>query len=155
MAMAPLSPADAEVALRTFPRRWRSLLGSLDPDDPDTEVRLRQEGPDGRSALGAASEAADALEVADGHLRKAVSSDRPSLQRTGAPTETSLDASLGRIDVAAPVLADTVASIASGDLDRQAELDGSTVTVRSLLSDVVQQVADLLRAGDRALHTRS
>lgn len=153
--MAPLSPADAEVALRTFPRRWRSLLGGLDPDDPDTEVRLRQTGPDGRSALTAASEAAAALEEADGHLRKAVSSDRPSLHHAGAPTETALEDALGRIDAAAPVLAHTVGSIASGDLDRQAELDGRTVSIRSLVSDVVQQVADLLRSADRALHTRS
>ena len=152
--MAPLSPGDAEVALRSFPRRWRSLLGGLDPDDPDTEVRLRQVGPDGRSALVAASEAAAALEVADGHLRKAVSSDRPSLQRPDAPAEVALDDALGRIDAAAPVLAARVASIASGDLDRQADLAGRTVTVRSLLSDVVQQVADLLRAADRALRTR-
>ena len=153
--MAPLSPADAEVALRTFPRRWRSLLGGLDPDDPDTEVRLRQVGPDGRSALGAASEAAAALEVADGHLRKAVSSDRPSLRRTEGAADPALADALGRIDAAAPVLAATVASIATGDLDRQAELDGRTVSVRSLVSDVVQQVADLLRSADRALHTRT
>lgn len=156
--MSPLSPADAEVALRTFPRRWRTLLGSLDPDDPDdpdTEVRLNRAGPDGRSALGAAAEAAAILEVADGQVRRALHSDRPDLLPGGAPVATSLDEALDRIEAAAPALATTVAGIAAGDLDRAATVAGRTVDVRTMVSDAVQQVADRLRSADRAVRTRS
>ncbi len=153
--MAPLSPADAEVALRTFPRRWRALLAGLDPDDPDTEVRLRHVGPDGLSAVGAATEAAVALEFAQGRVRRAVSSDRPTLDAGGEPGELPLAEALDRIEAGAPALATTIAAVAVGDLDRQADLAGRTVSVRSLVSDVVQHVADLLRSADRALHTRS
>ena len=153
--MALLSPGDAEVALRTFPRRWRALLGGLDPDDPDTEVRLRRVGPDGRSALAAAASAAVVLERADGHVRKAVSSEQPVLDPGAEPGELELAESLRRIDAAAPALAATVAGIAAGDLDRPADLGGRAVSVRSLMADAVQQVADLLRSADRSLHGRS
>lgn len=149
--MAPLSPADAEVALRTFPRRWRALLGGLDQDDPDTEARLRRVGPDGRSALDAAAQAAATLEVANGQVLATLRRERPSLPPGGAPAAASLDEALARIDAAAPVLAATVADVASDDLDRQADVAGRAVDVRTQVADAVQQVADLLRAADRSL----
>jgi hypothetical protein len=153
--MAPLSPADAEVALRTFPRRWRALLGGLDPDDPDTEVRLHRPGPDGRSAVGAAAEAAAILEVAQGQVRQVLHSDRPTLSPGGDPVAGTLDDALDRIEAAAPALAATVAGIASGDLDRTAAVAGRTVDLRTMVADTVQEVADRLRSADRALHSRS
>ena len=150
--MAPLSPGDAEVALRTFPRRWRALLGGLDEDDPDTAARLQRTGPDGRTAVGAASEAAAILEVAEGQVRATLRSERPSLPPGDEPSPATLDEALDRIEAAAPALAATVAGIAADDLDREADLAGTTVTVRSLVADVVERVAGLLRAADRALH---
>ncbi len=153
--MAPLSPADAAVALRTFPRRWRALLGGLDPDDPDTEARLHRFGPDGRSALTAASEAAGILEVARAQVVRVLHSERPSLPPDEATVGGTLEEALDRIEAAAPVLATTVAGIAAGDLDRTAELGGRTVDVRTMVADAVQQVADRLRSADRALHSRS
>lgn len=152
--MAPLSPADAEVALRTFPRRWRALLGGLDQDDPDTAARLLRTGPDGRTALAAAVGAAATLEVAEGQVRRTLMSERPSLPPGSAPSAGSLDEALDRIDVAAPVLATTVAGIAAAELDRQADLAGRTVDVRTQVGDAVTQVADLLRSAERALHAR-
>lgn len=153
--MAPLSPADAEVALRTFSRRWRELLGGLDQADPDTEALLQRPGPDGRSALECALAAGAALGIADDRLREALRSDRPTLTSSATTAGGgSLESALGRIDSAAPALADTIAGTASGDLDREAELDGRTVTVRSLITDTVSEVAGLLRAADEALHAR-
>ena len=149
--MAALSPADAEVALRTFPRRWNALLGGLDPDDPDTEAVLRHPGPDNRTAAECAAEAAAALVAADGHVRKAVTNDRPTLEPGSTPANSSLRDALGGIEAAAPALAATVAGVAAGDLDREADLGGRTVTVRALVADAVEHVANLLRAAEQAL----
>lgn len=149
--MATISPADAEVALRSFPRRWSALLGGLDTDDPDTDALLRRAGPDGRSALDCAGAAAAVLAAADGHVRKAVSSNHPTLGPGSTPAGGSLPDALGGIEAAAPALAATVAGVASGDLDREADLGGRTVAVRSLVADAVDEVANLLRAADQAL----
>ncbi len=81
-----------------------------------------------------------------------------TIRRTGKVERERLGTlaeALDRIEAGAPALATTVAAVAVGDLDRQADLAGRTVSVRSLVSDVVQHVADLLRSADRALHTRS
>ena len=149
--MAPISAADAEVALRTFPRRWRALLGSLDTDDPDTAALLDRPGPDGSSALDCARRAAVALEAADGHVRRTVSADRPTLDPPPQPGGGTLEDALARIDAAAPALAATVAGVATGDLDRQAELGGRTLRLRDLIAGVVDDVAGLLRAAEQAL----
>ena len=150
--MAPISAADAEVALRTFPRRWRALLGSLDPDDPDTAALLRRPGPGGRSALDSAGRAAVALEAAEGHVRRTVSADRPTLDPAPEPGGATLEDALARIDAAAPALAGTVGDVATGDLDRRAELGGRDLRLRDLIAGVVEEVAGLLRAADQALH---
>lgn len=151
--MATISPADAEVALRTFPRRWRALLGGMDVDDPDTDAILRRPGPDGRTALECAAEAAGTLEDVERQVRRVVSSDRPTLEPRSAPPAGPLTDSLAAIDAAAPALAATVAGVAAGDLDRQGELGGRTASVRSLIADAVGDVADLLRAAEQALRS--
>ena len=149
--MAPISAGDAEVALRTFPRRWRALLGSLDTDDPDTAALLARPGPDGSSALECARRAAVAIEAADAHVRRTVSADRPTLDPAPAAGTGTLEDALARIDAAAPALATTVAGVATGDLDRRAELGGRDLRLRDLVADVVEDVAGLLRAAEQAL----
>lgn len=151
--MATISPGDAEVALRTFPRRWRALLGSLDPDDPDTDALLRRPGPDGASALDCVARAAAVLEAADGHVRRTVTSERPVLSAVAAPSTTTpdLEEELARIDRAAPALAVTVGAVATGDLDRRAELAGRELRLRDLIAGAVDDVAGLLRNAERAL----
>jgi hypothetical protein len=149
--VATISPGDAEVALRTFPRRWRSLLGGLDPSDPDVDAILRHRGTSGASALDAVARAAVALDDGARHLHDAVHHDRPVLDPGGGAGPSSLPEALSAIDAAAPRLAGAVRAVAAGDLDRQAELGGATVTVRTLIADVVDEVARLLRDAQQAL----
>jgi hypothetical protein len=151
--MATISPGDAEVALRTFPRRWRALLEHLDPDDPDTMARLAQPGPDGRTAIESAAAAAATLETATANLRVALTSDRPAIERPEAPIGSSLADSLQRIDAAAPALADAVRDVGSSELDRGASLDGREVTVRELIAAPVDEVAGYLRSAGDALRS--
>jgi hypothetical protein len=152
--MSALSAPDAVVALRSFPRRWRELLGGLDPHDPDVEALLEHRGSLG-SVVTLAAQAAAVLEVAAGHLHQAVTADKPVL--APAPPgpvggrASDLAALLARIDAAAPALADAVARVPTGDLDREARRGSSTVTVRRLVADVVDEAAGLLRHAARAL----
>lgn len=155
--MAPISAADATVALRSFPRRWTSLLVGLDPSDPDVAALLARAGPEGISAGGAVAEAADALEEADHQVRAAVGTapaPPPSPPgEDGTPRADDLVGSLRRLELAAPALADTVDDVAADDLDRRTEVAGRSVAVRALVSDVVGRVATLLRQADQALRT--
>lgn len=155
--MAPISAADAAVALRSFPRRWTSLLGGLDPSDPDDAALLSRSGPDGTSAGGAVAEAAAVLEEADHQVRAAVGTTpappRSSTASEGAHPVDDLAASLRRLESAAPALADTVDDVAADDLDRRTEVAGRSTTVRDLVSEAVGRVATLLRQADQALRT--
>ena len=169
--MATISPGDAAVALRTFPRRWQALFrGGDDDGGVDGEGHgggrgegggragadvTRHPGPDGRSALDCATEAAALLEAAGADIAAARRGQTPALDRRddgqdriASPGRSSGDA-LRRIEAAAPALARTVDELSTGELDRTATMDGATVTVRSLIADVVDDVAGLLRtAGD-------
>ncbi|MEX2658955.1 MAG: hypothetical protein WD232_04605 [Acidimicrobiales bacterium] len=149
--MARISPGDAEVALRTFPRRWSTLVGGFEPDDPDAQAILDHPGPDGRSAADCVAEAAAALEAARGNLRGATTSAGHTPAETGARAAGSTAAALRRIDTAAPALADMVRGIPADVLDQQVDVGGRTTTVRALVADVVDQVATLLRTADKAL----
>ncbi len=151
--MATISPGDAEVALRTFPRRWRALLDHLDPDEPDTMALLGKPGPDGRTVIESAAAAAATLETAAANLRRALTSDQPAIERPEAPVGSSLADSLQRIDAAAPALADAVAGVGSSELDRRASLDGRPLTLRELIAAPVDEVAGYLRSASDALRS--
>lgn len=142
--MTTISAGDAEVALRTFPRRWGSLFGGLDPADPDTATIVDHPGPDGLSAADCAHQAAERL--ADGRraLREAVATG--SADPT-APIGRSLEGALRGIDQDAPALADAVRQLSLTDLGAPA----GAGTVRTLVSDTVAEVADLLRAAGDAV----
>lgn len=149
--MARISAGDAEVALRTFPRRWRSLVGGFEPDDPDAEAILDHPGPDGRSAADCVAEAAATLEAAKADLRAATTSAGRMPAETGAGSAGSTADALRRIDTAAPALADMVRGIPADVLDSHVDVGGRTATVRALVADVVDRVATLLRSADKAL----
>lgn len=145
--MTTISAGDAEVALRTFPRRWRSLLGGFEPGDPDVEAILSHPGPGGRSAMGCATRAGEVLEEARRAVQSAVGLG--GAPTAGTPVSDELGAALTRIDVAAPALADVVRDLAAGDLDAAA----GAGSVRSLVSDAVTEMADLLREAGEALRS--
>lgn len=157
-----LSPADAAVAVRSFSRRFRSLLARPDDEERlDPDEIARRPGPEGVTAV-------EHLLAADGVLGLL---DRGLQQALGAGGGT-LDAGLGSLDAASwpddgtPVSAlldrleataiATAARIESVATDRW----GDTVTIaggaseRSLLhlvQDVVAAAADHLRRTERVL----
>lgn len=163
-----LSPDDAVVAIRTFPRRFRAVLaqpeddGDERPFDPDDVGR--RVGPEGRSA-------ADHLLAADGVLallgeavQQARAEDDPVLDAafsdlasaTVAPDDEA-DASIGHLldrfaDTAA-FAADRVDGVPSDDWGRDVQVAGAGSTHRliDLAQDAVAEVAAQLRAAQRTV----
>ncbi|MDE0802300.1 MAG: hypothetical protein OSA99_03150 [Acidimicrobiales bacterium] len=109
-----LTPDDAAVALRSFPRRFRAVFARPDDDEDrfDPDQVARRPGTDGVTAaehLAAATE----LVVATGAVAR-------SLDATALPDATSDDGRpiaelLGAFDVASTDAAERVSAVASGD----------------------------------------
>src|SRR5581483_2701076 len=70
-------PADAAVALRSFPRRYRSLLTV--PAEDEVEDPLRRPGPDGWSAIAHAWWAALAFDAITEALHQVIVRDHPDI----------------------------------------------------------------------------
>jgi hypothetical protein len=163
-----LTPDDAVVAIRSFPRRFRAVLAAPadehDRFDPD-EVG-RRVGPGGRSA-------ADHLLAADGVLallgeavQQTRGEDDPVLHPAFADlaTATTADESaadahtpigdlLDRFEATAAYTADRVDGVPSDDWGRQVRVAGLDAGRRflDLAQDAVGVVADHLRAAQRTI----
>ena len=160
-----LSPDDAVVAIRSFPRRFRSLLAAPGDDDDrpfDPDEVGRRIGPEGRSA-------ADHLVAADGVLsllgdtvQQARSEDDPvvdaafadlgSAAATAEPGGAIGDL-LDRFAGTAAFAADRVDGVPSDDWGRNVRVDGDTTDHRllDLAQDAVAAVAAHLRAAQRTV----
>lgn len=75
---ATVSPSDAVVALRTFPRRWRAALAL--PDDQPDDILRRRPQPDVWSALEYAAHTRDVVAVNGWAMAKALTEDHPALE---------------------------------------------------------------------------
>jgi hypothetical protein len=74
-----ISPRDASGAVRTFPRRYRSILLRLEPGE-DPEVVLRQRpAPDVWSALEYTAHVAQTLDLIAPTIRQIINEDNPHL----------------------------------------------------------------------------
>lgn len=117
-----VSPPDAAVAARSFPRRWRALFARAAGDDDAPDVLVRSGAPDlARRAALALGAAADRL------------------QRGGA---APVDDPLAALEAEATRLAAAVESVDPGQWDNDAV---------ALLSAAIDEAATLLRAADRAV----
>ena len=80
-----VSPSDAAVAARSFPRRFRALL--VRPDDEDPAVVHRRPAGGGPSAAGHALAAAAGMAAAAGALGRVLTADDPTVDLgPGPPT---------------------------------------------------------------------
>lgn len=76
--MAPRSPADALVALRSLDRRWHALFTGLADDEAPDDLAHRP-GPDGRSALDHALHSTRSLALLGRGLEQVLVDDDPTL----------------------------------------------------------------------------
>ena len=148
--LSRLAPDDAVAALRSYPRRFREVLTSVDPQD------LPQE------AIEHADHVARSLALLGEALRQVVVQDEPTLMPAivdDAAREWAFDGSSSVDDVLAfltmecNALADAIGAVPSDAWTRAGVVAGSSqkVTALDIVREAVRTGADHLRAAEGAI----
>ena len=146
-----LSPEDIVAALRSYPRRFREVLTSVEPHEVPSE------------AIEHADHVARSLAMLGEAMRQVLVRDDPILM--GAVTDDSqrewahagawsIDDALAFLDMEAHALADAVADVPSSDAwTRRGTVAGSRQSVSALdvAREAVRTGSDHLRAAERLL----
>lgn len=162
--MAPLStdnlsPSDAAVAVRSFPRRFRGVLARPEDDaaeaaQADPDELARRVGPDGRSAADHLIAADGVLAVLDRALEQVLHPAVRDLRGARWDDEhTPLHGLLDRFDQTAAGCADRIDAVPTDDWARQvrvADADAD-VGVIDLVREAVDVVAGHLRSAERTI----
>jgi hypothetical protein len=157
-----LSPPDAVVALRSFPRRYGGVLRKpgeeTDEDDAEMEDAVGRRNASGWSALAHGQWAAQAIEALGNALYQVLVRDQPavSLPPVDPPTAPSAAGGPGtvmaRIEAATVKLAHTADGTKGDEWNRTGRLDdGSPVTAADLLRAAVHQGVHHLRLAEKVL----
>lgn len=156
---SPLSPADAAVAMRTWPRRYRAVLAPAQ-DEQVAELALRI-GPDGVCALDLAVDSVRTWTLLDRALHDLRFADAPTLHPAVAdpaartwdsPAVESLESILDQIDDTSVALADAIDATPTEDWSRTASVaGGGTVDALSVAREAVRVGAENLRSIERTL----
>lgn len=159
--LSRLSSGDAVAALRSYPRRYRSVLQSLEGDD-NIEALARQAGPDGDSAIDATVDTVRTFELLGQALAEVLRRDQPVLHagvvdpaervwpKAGdEPVETLLR----ELDDESRQLANTIAHTDAGEWSRTATIAGSDRTINAfdIVREVVRTGSDNLRRAEAAM----
>lgn len=154
-----VSPQDAVVAVRSFPRRYRGLLATPGPTDaPDAVFRRR---PDATtwSALEYTAHVADRLDHLGPSVRRIVYEDHPSIDafdgddRAVEHGYNALDRTevLGWLDIACAELASVLEEVPAGDWTRPGIVAGVERDTIGLARDGVHEGSHHLRDVQRVL----
>jgi hypothetical protein len=153
---ASVSPADAAVALRSFPRRYRSLLAIASEDEVDDP--LRRPGPSGWSAVAHAWWAALSFDAIAEALHQVLVHDRPDISapdiEPGSPPSVDEPnaAVLDRLTRAATGLAVAIEGTGGKQWSRTGvRSDGTDVSAVDLVRLAVHQGVHHLRAAERVI----
>jgi hypothetical protein len=157
-----LSPLDSVAALRSYPRRFRALLTSLDEDERADDV-VHRSGPDGRSAVDHADHVARSIAILGEALRRVLVHDEPTLlpavaddaarEWQMASQPSSVDAALDFLDVECNAMADSIERTPADAWTRTGTVAGSgqTMSALEIVREAVRTGSDHLRAAERAI----
>ena len=146
-----MSPGDAAVAARSFPRRWRALFATVAGDDDPGDV-LRRAGSSAPSALVLARKAADVLAVTAERLDRVKREDSPALSGDPPPaTPGEPEAVLDELAASADGLAAAIDSTDAGDWGRPASLGGGPTDAIGVVGSGIDEAAALLRQAEQVL----
>jgi hypothetical protein len=160
--LSRLSPSDAVAALRSYPRRFRGLLTSLDEDERADDL-VHRAGPDGRSAVDHADHVARSIAILGEALRQVLVHDNPTLlpavaddsarEWQMAAQPSSVDAALDFLDVECNGMADTIERTPADDWSRTGTVAGSGLVMSALdvVREAVRTGSEHLRAAERAI----
>jgi hypothetical protein len=141
---ATVSPGDAVVALRSYPRRYREVAGPR-PDEGDDTGRRRWE-----AVMTEAGQAAGAIAALTEALRRVLIGDHPALDTPAAAPAGDPATALDRLD-AATAAAAAAAEHQPGDAwARTGSRAGSDVSAADLLREAVHAGIHHLRAAQAA-----
>lgn len=161
-----LTPDDAIVAIRSFPRRFRGVLARPDDDRVDPDEVARRIGPEGRSAADHLAAAEGVLSLLGRAIEQARAEDDPVLHpafgdlvsstvadESGADDSTPVGDLLERFEGTASHAADRIDGVPSDDWARRLRIagDDDPVALLTLTQDAVGAVADHLRAAQRTV----
>ncbi|MDP9020035.1 MAG: DinB family protein [Actinomycetota bacterium] len=156
---ASITAPDALVALRSFPRRWRSVLAVLADDPEAAELVRRRPDPSSWSVVEHAWYVADLLEWHRQRVERTRASERPVLADDDPlrwPDERGyrrreLRAALDAITEAATGLAATLERLQGDDWLRVARVGDEDVTLLDMARHAVHESAYHLRAAERTV----
>ncbi len=148
-----LTPPDTEVAVRSFPRRFRELLEAAEEDEAG---RATRRGSDGWSAADHAAAAAAGLRQLAGPLRQVAVSDDPQLDLPvvggQAPAGAGIDDALAGLEASSRSVATVLDTIKGDAWDRSGhDASGHTWTALDLARLAVHLGVHHLRAAEHAL----
>lgn len=153
MDTSSLSPADAAVALRSFPRRYREATALR--ADEHTERVLEQPGVLGRSVVDLAVDTVRSLTLLDRALEQVLVSEQPVLHpavldRRGRDFDFAahghVDDVLAELDDVAPAVAERVERVPADDWLRTGTVPGADhpVTALDVAREAVSTAVDNL-----------
>jgi hypothetical protein len=152
--LSRLSGPDAVVALRSYPRRFRTAI--LPTDDPEVEELAYQVGPDGHSALDHVVATTNTFVLLGQALRQALTGGDPvvhaavadpSQREWTAPAGATIAEALARLDEEAGALADQAGGVELAEWNRTAQVaGGGPVTAFDIVKEAVRTGAEHLRA---------
>jgi hypothetical protein len=147
--LSRLSGPDAVVALRSYPRRYRSAI--LPTDDPDTEELAYQIGPDGHSALDHVVTATNTFVLLGEALRQTLTGNQPTVHAAvteadsrewPTPPGLTIADALDRLRDEADALATVASQIELNAWDHTAQVaGGGTVTTADIVKEAVRSGA--------------
>jgi hypothetical protein len=157
--MAPRPPADAVVALRSLPRRYRGLFAGLAEDESPDALARRVTG-DGHSALDHIAAASRSLTTAHRTLDQVLVSDDPVLDPVDTDTHEreaemqpggSLDERLAELQSDAERLADRSQHVGASDWARTGRRGDTTIAASDVVWEAVDEAVARLKAAERTL----
>src|SRR5436190_4855373 len=148
--LSHLGPDDAVAALRSYPRRFRELFSSVDPDELPAEA-VEHADHVARS-VGLLGEALRQVLVVDQPvLMPGVASDTEREWAHG--TTSSVDDVLAFLDMECNAMADAIRDVPSDAWTRAGSVAGTGATMSALdvVREAVRTGAERLRAAERAV----
>ncbi len=157
--LSSLSPSDAQVALRSYPRRYAAALGVAGLEKAESEAQ--QLGPDGVSALELAIDSIRTWSLLGQALHQIQITDQPVLHPAvndpGArhwdqPARETISSTNEQLTDAALEFADAIAAI-PGDrwIRTGSTIGGGSLTAIDVIREAVRVGADNLRHIERTL----
>lgn len=157
--LSSLAPADAVVALRSYPRRFREALRPIDDEQVDEMAQML--GAEGHSAVEIVVDTVRTWTVQQEALRQIRLADTPvvhpavidaSQRHWDATVNETLDAALDLIDEHAGALVSEVERISTSEWTRSATAaGGGTISALDIVRDAVRVGRDNLVAAQTVL----